>query len=672
MGEIARSRVGVATYLIPGTSLNERARTAELQQTIDACMEARELQIVLDLSGVAVMNSEALEILLDAQARLSRLGGEIKVANTNAVVEDVFRVTGIAGQLSNVEGRAPGLDPSRRGQRIGEILVDKDLVSEEIIQKALDVQRRTGERLAQILLEKGWVSEKELMVALGEQLGLPFVWLRSGVYDPEVVRLVDVEVARRLKVMPLFRVGTVLYLATADPQSVPSLDAVADITGLSVRAVLASASEILKSLAEIHAEGTDLSEYMADLEGDLEVLGDRSLEDHAVIDQMAAGSPVVNLINGIIQRAVTDSASDIHIEPTRTRCKIRLRLDGILYPIMEPPIEVHPALVSRLKVMANLDIAERRLPQDGRIQVVTRGRVVDLRFSSLPGILGEKVVLRILDKVRGVLQIERLGMTSDNEDRFLRLLAQTNGLLLVTGPTGSGKTTTLYAAINKLKSSERNIVTIEDPVEYQLDGINQNQVRGGIGLDFARFLKHALRQDPDIIMVGEIRERETAEVAIQAALTGHLVLSTLHTNDSIGALTRLLDMRVPPYLLSSALLGVMAQRLVRTVCSECKTTYVASPETFESHDFEVEEPVQLSRGRGCSECYDSGYKGRMAVHEIVESSVDLQRLIVSNPTRQDLDGYMAQHGIRTLLRDGIARAVQGRTSLEEVLRVVNS
>ena len=298
---------------------------------------------------------------------------------------------------------------------------------------------------------------------------------------------------------------------------------------------------------------------------------------------MAAESPVVNLVNSIIQRAVRDGASDIHIEPSRTKSRIRYRIDGVLYEYMTPRSELHPPIVSRLKVMANLDIAERRMPQDGRIQVKTQGRSVDLRFSSLPGMYGEKIVLRVLDKNQVILDVNRLGMSASNLENFKALLAHNYGSILVTGPTGSGKTTSLYAAINHLNNLEKNIVTIEDPVEYQLDLVNQNEVRANIGLTFAKMLKHVLRQDPDIIMVGEIREKETAEIAVQAALTGHLVLSTLHTNDSVGAVTRMIDMGVEPYLLSSALIGVVAQRLVRTICEQCKTSFLAPPEVCERY-----------------------------------------------------------------------------------------
>jgi type IV pilus assembly protein PilB len=386
---------------------------------------------------------------------------------------------------------------------------------------------------------------------------------------------------------------------------------------------------------------------------------------------MAEGSPVINLVNSIVQRAVRDGASDVHIEPSRTRCRVRFRIDGVLYEVTTLRHELHPALVSRLKVMANLDIAERRMPQDGRIQVHTQGRAVDLRFSSLPGLFGEKIVLRVLDKNQSLLDVNKLGMSDGNLASFKGLLDSSNGLILVTGPTGSGKTTSLYAALNHLNSIEKNIVTIEDPVEYQIDIVNQNEVHDKIGLSFSTILRHTLRQDPDIVMVGEIRDRETAEIAVQAALTGHLVLSTLHTNHAIGAITRMIDMGVEPYLLSSALIGVIAQRLVRTICPECLTHYVATPELMRRYGWEGEGQVRLVRGRGCPECYDSGYKGRVGIHEVLQVDEELQRLVTSNPGRDELLQYLKDRNVTTLFDDGLDHVRHGHTTIEEISRVIN-
>ena len=549
--------------------------------------------------------------------------------------------------------------------KLGKILVDQKLITQEHVEEAVALQAETGKRFGQIMVEKGWIDEKDLLVVLSAQLGLPHIWLRPGIYDPEAIKLISKETALRLELLPLFKVRNVLVVATAAPQSLPRFDELEGHTGLKVKTVLALHSEILKNIEEAYAGLAVVTDFASDLDEYFELVETAQPSDYTIIDTMAEGSPVINLVNSIIQRAVHDGASDIHIEPSRTKCLVRFRIDGILYEVMTHKLEMHAAVISRLKVTAGLDIAERRLPQDGRIQVSTHGRAVDLRFSSLPGIFGEKVVLRVLDKNRSILDIEKLGMSEENLATFKSLLETNNGLLLVTGPTGSGKSTTLYAAINRLNSLEKNIVTIEDPVEYQLDIINQNQIREQIGLSFAKMLKHVLRQDPDIIMVGEIREHETAEIAVQAALTGHLVLSTLHTNDAISAITRLLDMGIEPYLLSSALKGVIGQRLIRTVCQECKTSFVPTKEIALMLGSDNPRSIRLSRGRGCRACYDSGYKGRIGVHEIIRVDNKLQQLMNANATRDDFDKYIVNVGLTTLLDDGYDRVRKGLTTIEE-------
>ncbi|MDH3560284.1 MAG: ATPase, T2SS/T4P/T4SS family [Gammaproteobacteria bacterium] len=670
--EVLRTRVGVMTHLAPRVSLNTEDIIQELVDVTADCMAHREINLVIDLSAVQIVNSQALETLIDIQDKLVRLGGWAKVIHPNSLIQDIFRITGFTEYVNVMDAAHDAIRPSSGKQsRLGDSLVEKKLLTQKRVEEAIELQKKTGKRMGQIIIENGWASEQDVLMAIGEQLSVPYVRLRTGIYDPDVANLLDRKTAVRLRVIPVQKVRGAVMLATADPQAIPSFDEVEQRLGCRVYPVLAQREEIMNAIHDVYAGNTDDIIMVGDVDEDFEVVANLVPEDYSIIDEMAEGSPVINLVNSIVQRAVRDGASDIHIEPARGKSRVRYRIDGVLYEVTTLRSDLHPAIISRMKVMANLDISERRLPQDGRIQVQTQGRAVDLRFSSLPGLYGEKIVLRILDKNQSLLDINKLGMSPDNVTLYKTLLGNSNGLILVTGPTGSGKTTSLYAALNNLNSIEKNIVTIEDPVEYQLDIINQNEVRENIGLTFSSILRHTLRQDPDIVMVGEIRDRETAEIAVQAALTGHLVLSTLHTNHAIGAITRMIDMGVEPYLLSSALIGVVAQRLVRTTCPACKTEYVAPPELLTRFGWENQGQIKLARGRGCQECYDSGYRGRIGIHEILKADEDLQRLVTSNPGRDELTRYLQERNIKTLFHDGLDHVRRGDTTIEEISRVIN-
>jgi len=676
--EVISTRIGVMTYLAPKASLASTEATSELKMAVDTCITKHEVQVVINLSSVEYVNSLALETLLDLHTQLVRLGGWLKVAQVNNLVREIFYISGIDEVISvvditqNNKDKFRKLDRNASRRKLGDILVEKEMISQKKLDEVISLQVKSGQRLGSILVEKGIVPERDMMVALAEQLAMPYVNLRAGLYDPEVVTSLHKETATRLCAVPIFRIKDKLLVATSDPQALHALNEIEEHTGSRVIPVLALQEHIIKAIKEAGSANSLTSDLIYDVEEDFKVVESGVTTDQIAIDELAAGSPVINMVNSFIQRAINDRASDIHIEPSRAKTRVRFRIDGLLYEAMTVKPELHPAVISRLKVMANLDISERRLPQDGRIQVYTHGRDVDLRFSSLPGLHGEKIVLRVLDKNQSILDVNKLGLSIANLALYLKMLKRTHGLILVTGPTGSGKTTSLYAALNYINSIEKNIVTIEDPVEYQMEIINQNEVKAGVGLTFSKILKHVLRQDPDIIMVGEIREQETAEIAVQAALTGHLVLSTLHTNDSVGAVTRMIDMGVEPYLLSSALVGVLAQRLIRTICPTCRTTFIAPPEMVERYGWEAGEQIRLSRGRGCPECYDSGYKGRASIHEVLEVDSALQKLIMTNPSRDTLSDYMAQRSIKTLYDDGMVHVHDGHTTIEEISRVINA
>lgn len=566
---------------------------------------------------------------------------------------------------------------SHRRVPLGQQLIEAGLLRPDQLESALSHQAAESERdqsrskrLGEVVAELGLVDEGNLLPLLGKQLGFEGVRLREGLIDPVAVRLIPRDHAERLRSLPLMRVRGELTVAMADPHDLAAIDTLSRLSGCRIRPVFTLASGIERLLPRCYEDDFTVDSVTADL--DVEEL---ELETEAIdldltgTQQLAEGSPVINLVNYAIVQAVTQGASDIHIEPGYKYTSVRFRIDGSLREVMKPRKDLHAAIVSRIKVMAKLDIAEHRQPQDGRLHVRMNRHDVDLRVSTLPTVLGEKVVMRVLDRKSITFDLNRLGMPNESLAVAHRMLARPHGLVLVTGPTGSGKTTTLYSAIELIKGIERNIITVEDPVEYQLDLINQVQVQAENGVTFARALRSILRQDPDVIMVGEIRDRETAEMAIQAALTGHLVLSTLHTNDSASAITRLIDMGVERFKIAAALVGVIAQRLVRNLCVDCREPYYPSARLLQEMRYEGEVRQSFSRSRGCSQCFESGYRGRSGVYELLASNPELRALINEGA---DLDRLREAHSGPTLLSEGMRLAAAGATSLEEVARVALS
>ncbi len=560
--------------------------------------------------------------------------------------------------------------------QIGDALVEEGLISQDQLHHALDAQRSSGKMLGEVLVDEGVVSPAALVQTLSNRLGVRGCVLREGLFDPALIKEIGAEECERLKALPMFRVHKRLTVAMAEPQSLPTIDRLRQMTGCRIKPVLALEANIIQFIHRAADGGVDVDELfasMADTAAGGQAAVGASNENVINLDQPEEANAVVRLVNLALLTAIRNRASDVHIEPSNQGTRVRYRVDGVLRDLMNPPAGMHPAIASRVKVMGQMDIAEKRLPQEGRIQLIAEGRPIDLRVSSMPMLLGEKLVLRVLDKSNLKVQLEDLGFRTEALETFMRALRRPYGLVLVTGPTGSGKTTTLYSALDKLRDADRNIITVEDPVEYQLDLVNQVQVHEAIGMTFARALRSILRQDPDIIMVGEIRDEETARVSVQAALTGHLVLATLHTNDAPGAVSRLLDMNIEPYLLSGALNGVVAQRLARTVCSGCATTYQPQEHVLVDAGLDADQAAGASfrKGVGCQECHDSGFQGRIGIYEVMEVTPGLRKLIHQAAASHQLRDEIEKHGGLTLRDEGRLLAMAGKTSLEEVLRVTH-
>jgi general secretion pathway protein E len=538
--------------------------------------------------------------------------------------------------------------------RLGEILVQRGHISVEEVDRALELQRERGDKIGKILVDLGYIAAREVLSALSEQLATPLVQLDGPPAVSTETEKLSPRFLRQFRCLPYSLEDHTITLAMADPLDFETILAVGNYTGLTVKPVLASEQEILDSIDRFY-EATK-----HEIDGEW---GDGGAEDLEHLRDMASEAPVIRLVNAMIAQAVEKRASDIHIEPFEKEFRIRYRIDGVLYNQEQPPREFKSAIISRVKLMAKLNIAERRLPQDGRIKIKSLGREVDLRVSTLPTLYGESVVMRLLDRSAGdFYDLRKLGFDEYMLGRMEYYTSLPHGIMLVTGPTGSGKSTTLYSALKRINQSDKKIITIEDPVEYQMDGINQLHVNPQIGLTFASGLRHIVRQDPDVIMVGEIRDYETAEIAIRAALTGHFVFSTLHTNDAPSAISRLTDMGVEDYLITSSVVAVLAQRLVRLICTNCR---VEAEKRFTP----TGDQIQTYKGAGCERCFGSGYKGRFGIFELMELKDDIRRLIMEKADASKLTSVARGHGMRNLREDGWLKVSQGVTTAEEVLRV---
>jgi len=563
--------------------------------------------------------------------------------------------------------------------KLGEMLVQAKIITPEQLKEALEIQRREGGRLGQHLMKLGYVTEEQITQILSRQYGVPSVNLSKLEIDPEITNLVPVDVCQKYMVMPIRRVGATLTIAMVDPTNVFALDDIKFMTGLNVEPVVATEEGIKKAIEKYYGASWDekLKTVLGDMEGtaeEIEVKAEEEEIDIAELEKSSEDAPVVRLVNLILSEAVQRGASDIHIEPYEKDYRIRFRIDGVLYEVMSPPLKLKDAVASRIKILSQLDISEKRLPQDGRIKVKMKTKTgtkdLDIRVSVLPTLFGEKIVMRLLDKDQLRLDMTQLGFEPSSLEKFLKAISKPYGMVLVTGPTGSGKTNTLYSALSRLNTPEVNIMTAEDPVEFNLHGINQVQMHERIGLNFATALRSFLRQDPNIIMVGEIRDFETAEIAIKAALTGHLVLSTLHTNDAPSSVSRLLNMGIEPFLVSTSLLLVVAQRLVRRICPQCKQPITYPPEALIDVGFSPDEipNLRLYKGAGCPNCNNTGYRGRIGVFEVMEVSDSIREMILEGASTLELKHQAREEGMITLRESGLIKVRQGITTIEEVLR----
>ncbi len=558
---------------------------------------------------------------------------------------------------------------------LGQLLLWNKIITQEQLDEALEEQRRTKKKLGTILIEKGFIDEKVLNDFLSRQYGVNSVDLSKIKIPKEVIKKVPGQIARKYILIPIGIEGNKLKIAISDPTNIFAIDEVRFITGMNVVPYFSNEGSILRAIDKYYGSSTELEEiadkieeYSKDIDVIMEEEGDIDIDE---LEKSVEEEPIIKLANTILSRAVHSGASDVHLETYENDLRIRYRIDGKLKTIMTFSKSMAPKLVSRFKIMAKLNIAEKRLPQDGRIRIRSSGKDIDLRVSTLPTVFGEKVVMRILDRSSVKVNLETLGFEDEDLKKYMAAIHKPYGMILVSGPTGSGKTTTLYASLNKINKEDVNIITIEDPVEYNLEGINQVNVKEDIGLTFASALRSFLRQDPDIIMVGEIRDSETAEIAIRAALTGHLVFSTIHTNDAPSTIMRLVDMGIERYLISSSLVLVLAQRLVRKICSHCKTEVYVPPGALEEIGFSKEEAknIKVYKGKGCDYCNDTGYKGRIALYEVLPITETIRRMILEGASVDDLRKQAVEEGMSTLRMSGLKKIKDGITTIEEVMNV---
>lgn len=563
------------------------------------------------------------------------------------------------------------------GERIAEVLIEDGLLLPSQLDEALELQKKQGGRLLKLLTDKGFVTEQDMVMSMGRCLDTPPVNLARMRVPEEVMELVPKQMAKSFKVVPIAKLAQKLFVAMADPLNVIALDDLRQLTKLEIVPMIATEKSVMDTLSGVQSAGTDIDEMMKQAAGDqaeenLDVEVQKQKREEIDLDRLAADSedaPVIKIVNLILVQALKDKASDIHIEPFDKSLKLRYRCDGNLVEASGPPKALQAAITSRIKILAGLNIAEKRVPQDGRFRIRVSGKEVDLRISILPVVHGEKICIRLLDKSALTGSVDQLGLDEVTLSKFKKAIDAPHGMLLVTGPTGSGKTTTLYSILNELNAPYYNIVTVEDPVEYQLGGVNQVAVRTEVGLTFAAALRSILRQDPDIVMIGEIRDNETADIAVKAALTGHQVLSTLHTNDAAGAISRMDDMGIEPFLISSSVLLTCAQRLVRRVCANCREEFAPEPEIFEKLGIECPPDAIFYHGAGCDRCKKRGYLGRAAIFEVLPVSESIRRLIIKRASASVIKNQALSEGMKTLRLDGIDKAFQGITTLEEVWRL---